>query len=166
MSPTTPTETVIAQWTEPQVNPLTNRSTLLVIGGVSLFFCIILGAIGYFQKDWTFYLAAFAALVAGGALGIQRTRPRPSLLIVLTDQRLQVGRNEYDLANIAGFWFEEPGSECVINVELASGSLFPISFLYPTNNSEEARSLLLSVMPEVEPRQQTFSDKVNSFIRF
>jgi hypothetical protein len=159
-------EQVVARWTEPaRIEPAGTPLFIRQVTGASAALAIVMGLLGYFQHDFTFYMASVASIVAGFFLISQRRRPHPQLDITLTSQQLQVGTRTYFLGDIAGFWFETDEGQLLINIEPAKAATFPISFLYPNTNEEEARSILLQAMAEVEPRRRTTADSISRYFR-
>ncbi|MEI6477465.1 MAG: hypothetical protein WCO52_00545 [bacterium] len=159
-------EELVAQWTEPtRVTPPNQQQfTLQVFAGASVVTVLML-LLGYFQQDITFYMAAVAAVAAGIFLVTQRRRVHPSLEIALTTTRLVVGKHEYPLGTLAGFWLQEDLGQLLVNIEPSKAATYPVCFLYANDNEEEARQILHGVMAEVEPRKQTTADAISRYFR-
>lgn len=156
---------VIAQWTEPTPDKITpRRLPAPVIISVSAIACLGLAAIGYYQKDFTYYLAAVAAATAGVVLTMQKKRTQ-ALPIIITTESLEVGSKSYLLSAMAGFWLEEEPGAITINVEPQKAAMFPITFVYPGTNKQEVRDLLLHVLPEVESRDSDGLSGFGSYLR-
>ncbi|MCC2631519.1 MAG: hypothetical protein K0S20_218 [Patescibacteria group bacterium] len=157
------TQNLLAQWKEPKLPESldTNPLILPALGAAAL---VMIG-VGYWQKDWTFYLAATVAAFAAGMLVVQKKKPAEGLVISLAQEELVVGAKNYEITSLAGFWLSAEAGHVIINVEPAKASLFPISFFYENGSSEEARNLFLQVMPELEPRQKTAADTVGKYFK-
>jgi hypothetical protein len=158
-------ETILSQWQEPEITSSSTVATSLpVVGGVTLFAIGILIGLAIWQKDFTFYLAAAVALVAGLTVILQKRRPDVSLPVSLTTTRIIVGTKDYPLSDLAGFWLEESPGALVVNLEPKRSALVPITFLFDTLSEQEARQALLQVLPELEAREKTLSDTLNRYI--
>lgn len=158
-------EALVAEWQEPALTEDTRTFfSPPIVYGVGGTIAVFLIAIGFWQKDWTFYLAAFTSLAASFMIVVQR-KPHPPLEIVLSTQRLQVGKKIFSLVELAGFWLEKTDAGIMINVEPAKRSLFPISFLAPTDSEGDVKEVLLQVLAEVEPREKNTTEGLNKYFR-
>ena len=158
---------VLANWEEPKVassgwaSGKQQRYIWLVLGLIFIIAIII----GFFTKDSNYYLGA--GVIAAGAFAIfsQLRHPAPQLSIIVAKAGVEVGKKIYAIDDIAGFWLGHSGEYPVINLELKKRTPFPVTFLYPGPNREEARDLFLEILPELEPRQETVADSLSRFIR-
>ena len=157
-------EELVAEWTEPEISqPVSKRRTAaIVLAGVAL--AAIMAGLGFWQSDFTYYLAAAASLVGAAAIALQKRRPTQPLPVSLTTQRLIVGRRGYLLTELAGFWLETEGETCVVNVEPSKPAMFPIAFRFP-GTEEDAREALSSQLHELEPRRKDLTDTINRYFR-
>ncbi len=155
----------LASWQEPETSDLvTGRLPLPLWLGTILLLGIGLALIGYFQHDFTYYLAAIVAFVASLALYAQNHRPSGPRQIVLSQGEIAIGQKHHALGDLAGFWLEPESNFTVVNLEPNKPSMMPISLL-PPDGPSKVRELFLRVISEVEPRHSNFADQVNRYIR-
>lgn len=159
-------EVLVAEWDEPtrEVTQAPARLKLLIIVA-SLVVAAGLVGIAIWQHQFSFYLGAAAALVGGFALISQDRQPDAPQHIALTSTRLIVGKSEYPLIKLAGFWMDSEGGHLVINIESKKRQFLPITFFYPSNEYEEALHTLTQALPEIEPPAQHLSDNINRYFR-
>lgn len=156
---------LVAEWDTPSLAELggsKNRLYLLMGTPVA---ALLLVALGIWQHNLTYYIAAAVALSAWGALFSQKKTDRQQLHILLTTRMLKIGKKTFPLAQLAGFWLEKEEDLIQVNIEPNKAAALPISFLYPTDELEDARETLLTVLPEVEAREESFADNVNRLFR-
>ncbi|MBU6389599.1 hypothetical protein KGQ71_03720 [Patescibacteria group bacterium] len=164
--PEIPDEVLIARWQEPAADRSlpSRRFYWQVILGTVIIALILVGT-GYLAHDWSFYLGAGVAALAGITYIFQRRSPVRSMTITLTNQRLGLDDKAYSLADLAGFWPQKEGNYTVINLERRNKSFLPIAVRYPSNNAAEPRQLFLQVLAEVEPRPNVWSDSLGRFMK-
>ena len=159
-----PNEKEVLRWKEPTLSSPSQAlppSSIMLISQVT---AILLLLFGYWQKDYTLYVAAPVASLAGLALRAQRHTPHREATIILTTERLIVADKSFFLCDLAGFWIETEEDHLVINIESKKPSLVPMSLLYPLVNSKELAQQLLSVLAEVEPREPQFADRLSRYL--
>ena len=66
---------------------------------------------------------------------------------------------------LAGFWLHKENGFFVVNIEPKKAASIPLTFLYPGDDENELKDILLEVLPEVEPRLKDLTDTVNRYIR-
>jgi hypothetical protein len=159
-------EALIAQWEEPrrEIQPLDPTTRLLVMGG-GPFIALVFILMAVFLHRFSYYLAAVAALAAMGAVLAQSRQTTPTLTISLTNTRLVVGKKNYPLTDLSGFWMQKDGEHLMIHVEMTKATLVPITFAYSSVDQEDARETLSKALPEVEARIQQIGDSVNQYFR-
>lgn len=155
-------ETVVAQWEQPARVGITAGGTgrlwLMAVPAA-----LILTGLAFWQREVNFGLAAAVVLVA--VLALQLQNRNSSLVIAVTNLRIVVGRREYPLADLAGFWLNDEGDVVEVNLENKKPGLLPMSFLYATPSPDEARGTLGQVLPELEPRQSRLGGRFSRLFR-
>jgi len=158
---------VLAQWEEPHTEAsgwASGKQQRYIWLGLGLVTVIVL-IIAIVLKDATYYLAAGVLITGSFALFSQIRHPSPQLAITVAKAGVQVGKKVYHIDDLAGFWLGQSGEYPVVNLELKRRTPFPIAFLYPGPNRDEARDLFLEILPELEPRQENASDNLTRWIR-
>jgi hypothetical protein len=158
-------EALVAEWQEAEREAVrgTVPPSAIVIGGSIL--GVVLVGLGIWQHEFNFYLAAIVIFLAVTTVIVQMRRQGVPLPITLTTYRLIVGKRQYAIADLAGFWLGRDGGNVEINVETKKPGMVPISFLYSTSIESEARATLGQVMPELEPRLPTATDSIARYFR-
>lgn len=161
----TPSE-LIAEWTEPiQVKNISTLNPLIVVV-VAAILAVLLIALGYFNHDVTYYLAGLVPIAAAASWFTRQKRSSAPLHIKLTLSGIIVGHKKYPLDELGGFWIQRENGLVIINVEPKKAAAFPITLIYATDNADEAHSLFITILPEVEPRTPSLADSVGKYIRF
>jgi len=157
-------ERLLGEWQEPAAAASSGGPGMgLVIGGSVLAVAALI-AMGYFLKDSTYYFGAVAAVAFALAIGVQRRGGGQPRGITLSTAHIQIGKKDYVLADMAGFWLKTDAGQTVINLEPKKVSAFPLSFLHTASESE-ARAVMLNVLPELEPRQDDITDRVSRYFK-
>ena len=156
---------IIAEWQEPE-HPglqLPVPLTYVWIGAGALIILLIL--LGIFLHDSSFYLAAGVAVSALLSLIVQIRKPAPSLQVIITEQVVEIGHRRLLISDLAGFWLKKEDGLLAINLEPQKPAALPTTFLYGNQNEEEAREILLEILPELESRNETITDTVNRWFQ-
>lgn len=157
-------ETVLAQWQQPSPTGMLSGRTGL--GTIWLFALVVaagLIAIAIWQHELNFGLAGGVILLA--AVALQTQRRAAALPVSITTSRIVIGKRDYPLATLAGFWLADQGDVVEVNLETAKPGLLPMTFLYAKPSLEEARAVLGQVLPELQPREKKAGDRLNKFLR-
>ncbi len=158
-------EKQLAQWQEPLLDTSADAPSLpLIIAGCVLVTGVSI-ATAILLHDSTYYFAAVAAVAFGFSLAVQRRKTAPSRPVTLTTARIQIGKKEHLLADMAGFWTRSEHGVTIINIEPKKVSSFPVSVLF-SETEDQARGLMLNALPEVEPRQTDITDQLGRYIKF
>jgi hypothetical protein len=157
-------EAVIAQWEQPTpVGMLSGRGGLGKIWIIAVVVAALLIAAAIWQRELNLGLAGGVMLLA--ALALQTQRRAQALPVTLTTQRIIIGKRDYPISNLAGFWLADQGDVVEVNLENTKPGLLPMTFLYATPSLDEARDVLTQVLPELEPREKKLGDKVNGYFK-
>lgn len=159
-------ERLVTQWTEPQhqSSSLDARQRLQIIGGSLVLFALALG-MGIWQHAYNYYLAAAGIVCASVAVLTQGMHKHSGRQISVTSTRFMIGDTVYPIADLAGFWLRQDDGVLVISLEYKKPSLVPPTCFFPTLDEQEVRSVLTGVMPELEPREEHFSEGIGRYFK-
>lgn len=159
---------ILAQWTEPEIKfsetVIKKYTQQMVIIGTILFIAAIL--LAWFLKDNNFYFFSVVVVMFTVYSIIHKRNPSQKLNVTVGDSSIQVGKNEYQIANLAGFWLKNTNEVIEINLEYKKPQLLPITFHYANSDIDEARSIFIQLLPEVAPRDTTLSDSISKFLNW
>jgi len=162
-----PQEELLATWEEKagEKSSIPQNIFFSVIIGVAL---LIIGSIlvGFFTKNWTWYLAAAVIVSATAAIISQAKHSTKSREITITNLRIVVDERSYAISDMAGFWLEKQHDLLVITFEQKQRALLPLTCYYQNENVNEVTELLTQVLPEVDARPEHFTDRLNSYFHF
>lgn len=160
----TPEEAVIAQWEQPaRAGMLSSGKGTRMLWTIALPVAAILLIVAFWQREVNFGLAAAVILVAVFALKSQERNA--SLVIAITNLRIVIGKREYPLSDLAGFWLADEGDVIEVNLEGKKPGLLPMTFLYATPSLDEARATLGQALPELEPREKKLNDTLGKYFK-
>jgi hypothetical protein len=160
-------EVVVAEWQEPDVGRrFSARSLPVVIILPAVILVAVAVAVAIWQKDFTYYMTAGVIVAAVVMIVSQNQHPSRQSQVILTNYQIQIGKHSHVLSDLAGFWLETEAGFININLEPKKRSLMPISVLYPSDDPETVRKILLQVVAEVEQRQETFANQINRYFHF
>ena len=155
---------IISEWEEPLEDTsfaIPRLWVVLTCIGIAILFALV----GFFTKQSNFYFGAAAILATGFVVWSEKhAKPQPRK-ITISQYGIQINAKYYPVADLLGFWLEQDGEIVIVNLEPRKKSFFPISLLYPDETRNQIRTLLLQVLPEVEPRSKAVGDDVNKIIR-
>lgn len=155
MDNNTPEASIIANFEEPKIPQSVSHSILqkrLILFATVTF--IIMIAIGVWMKDWTFYLAAGVVGMASFSILAQHKNAKPQS-IAITNEVIQIGQKIIQINDLIGFWLEREQEYIGVNLVRKHREIIPASFLFPTQNPDEVREIMLQILPEIEPPETT-----------
>lgn len=160
-------EQLIAEWQETTPPPavLTGGMRAALIGG-GFAVAALLVAGGIYFKNWNLYLVALACALAAITIVQQNKRGVAARPIRLTTDRVIVQDTSYPLENLRGWWWSQDQDGLLVTVEHKKKRLLPVSFFSANENLEEIRQIMTKILPEIEPRPEGLSNRLNDFFRF
>lgn len=160
-------EYLVANWTEAahKRNPFSPGIRAKLIAGSFVLVALFI-FLGIWLGQFNFYFAAVVVVTGLAAIFQQNKHGDPQLEIVVTTERLQIGKRIIPLTEITGFWLKEDGKNLVLYFESKKANVIPISCFYSSSNPEEIRSQLIQVLPELEPKKEHYTEKFSDYFKF
>ena len=152
----------IIQWQDTPHSSFTaaERRILLLLTASGAVVMTILGA---WLHDLNFYLASAVFVAIGVCIAVQRQVTK-KLPIILSMRELQLGTHIYAINELTGFWLEKNEKQLLIHIE-GRRLVLPLTITYRNQDSDEARTNFLEVLPELEPREITLNDRISAWLR-
>jgi putative flippase GtrA len=158
---------LLAEWQEPHIEAsgwaVGPARRYVMLGLVAII--ILLLVVGIWLKNSTLYIGAIVVAAAIAAITTQSRNDNVSLKVEVTNRGIVAGKRIYLVDELAGFWLGSTAGYVTINLELKRRTPLPATFIYNSNDVEEARNLFLEILPELEPRKETISDTLTKYIR-
>lgn len=121
-------------------------------------FIAIMAAFGFMQDAWTFSMAIIAFAVTYFLVHLEHPR---KVEVKLSHIGIKVGNRMYGYGKIKAFWIiYQPPQVKTLNIRVSGGVLTDIDIQLDGQNPAVVREFLLSKIPEMEGKTESFSDAI------
>jgi uncharacterized membrane protein len=145
-------EILVASWVEPTRATLTwTKRHILAAFTVGCVLAVGFVALGFFLRDWTYYIAATGSILASIVIIRQNRSTEQPEEISITNERVVVGSRSVAVSDIVGFFLTQQDDYIQVTFVEKRRVLVPLSCLAESSVPSQVRSIIGQVLPEIEP---------------